>query len=160
MRLALTSLCLFLTAATPAVAAAPKKPAASAAKAKAPAVPVGAIKLPPLSYTIVKSGPATGAHPDRGDVIRVNYKLTLLDGKVVDSTEGKEPATFPLNRLIPAWQVMIQLMRPGDIWTLYVPSEYAYGSIARDELPANSFLIFQVELVGIGAEAAPIPQVQ
>jgi FKBP-type peptidyl-prolyl cis-trans isomerase len=158
MRLALTSLGFVLAAAVataPVAAAAPKRPAAKAAAAKAPAgpkVPVGQIKLPALSYTIEKSGPADGKHPDRGDIITVNYKLTLLDGKVVDTTEGKEPATFPLGRLIPAWQVLIQLMRPGDIWTLYVPPEYAYGAEAQgDDLPANSFLTFRVELVSVGA---------
>jgi peptidylprolyl isomerase/FKBP-type peptidyl-prolyl cis-trans isomerase FklB len=163
MRLALTSLGFVLAAVVataPLSAAAPKKPVAkarAAAKTPArPAVPVGQVKLPVLSYTIEKSGPATGAHPDRGDIITVNYKLTLLDGKVVDTTEGKAPATFPLNRLIPAWQVLIQLMRPGDIWTLYVPPEYAYGSVAQgDDLPANSFLTFRVELVSVGEPQAP-----
>lgn len=112
-----------------------------------------------MSYTVVKAGPAGGAHPGRNDVITVNYTLTLLDGTVVDSTEGKEPATFSLNRLIPAWQVLIQLMRPGDIWRLYVPPQYAYGAVARDGLPANSFLTFRVELVAVG-EPAPIKQEQ
>jgi peptidylprolyl isomerase/FKBP-type peptidyl-prolyl cis-trans isomerase FklB len=162
MRLALTSLGFVLAAAVatvPLSAAAPKKPVVRAKAATAPAgpkVPVGQVKLPVLSYTIEKSGPVTGAHPDRGDVITVNYKLTLLDGKVVDTTEGKAPATFPLGRLIPAWQVLIQLMRPGDIWTLYVPPEYAYGAEAQgDDLPANSFLTFRVELVSVGAPQAP-----
>jgi FKBP-type peptidyl-prolyl cis-trans isomerase len=46
-------------------------------------------------------------------------------------------------------------MRPGDIWTLYVPPEYAYGAEAQgDDLPANSFLTFRVELVSVGAPQA------
>jgi FKBP-type peptidyl-prolyl cis-trans isomerase len=139
---------LILTA-TPAIAAKPVR------APKAPKPPVGKVVLPPLSYTIVTSGPADGAHPKRADTVVVNYTLTLLDGKVVDSSRARgEPASFPLNRLIPAWQVLIQLMRPGDRWMLYVPSEYAYGSIARDELPANSFLTFDVELVSIAPPAA------
>jgi FKBP-type peptidyl-prolyl cis-trans isomerase len=137
----------FLLSTSPAIAA--TKPA------RVPKPPVGKVILPPLSYTVITSGPADGAHPRRSDDIVVNYTLTLLDGKVVDSSRARgEPAKFPLSRLIPAWQVLIQLMRPGDRWNLYVPSEYAYGSVARDELPANSFLIFDVELVSVAPPAA------
>jgi len=119
------------------------KPAAKVAKP-----PVGAVRLPVLSYTVNKTGPADGAHPKRSDAITVNYTLKLLDGTMIDSSvERGEPATFPLNRLIPAWQVLVQLMRPGDDWTFYVPPEYGYGAVARDKLPANSFLIFKVELI-------------
>ena len=133
------------TAATKSAKPAPRKPTA-------PRLPVGQVKLPPLSYTVDASGPATGAHPKRSDTILVNYTLTLLDGTVVDKSEGG--VSFPLNRLIPAWQILIQLMRPGDKWTFYVPPEYGYGSIAREKLPANSFLIFKVELVGAGEDPA------
>ncbi len=158
MRLAPTSFSLLLAAAfaaAPLAAAAPKKAPAKAPAA--PAVPVGKVKLPPLSYTIEKSGPVTGQHPSRGDIVTVNYKLTLLDGTLLDSTEGKAPATFPLGQLIPAWQVLVQLMRPGDVWTLYVPSEYAYGAEAQDGLPANSFLVFRVELISIGDPQSAAP---
>ena len=118
--------------------------------ARAPKLPVGKVVVPPLSYTIVTSGPADGPHPGRQDVVEVNYTLTLTDGTVVDDSRSRgEPAKFPLNRLIPAWQILLQLMRPGDRWNLYVPAEYGYGSVARPGLPANSFLIFDVELVSI-----------
>ena len=118
--------------------------------------PVGRVVLPPLSYTVDASGPADGAHPRRQDVIVVNYTLTLLDGTVVDSTTARgEPATFPLNKLIPAWQVLVQLMRPGDRWTFYVPPEYGYGAVAKDKLPANSFLVFKVELVSVSTAPSP-----
>jgi FKBP-type peptidyl-prolyl cis-trans isomerase len=122
--------------------------ASNAAAAPAVKRPVGKVKLPLLSYTIDKSGPAAGAHPKRSDLITVNYRLTLLDGKEVDSsaTRGK-PDVFPLNRLIPAWQILVQQMRAGDAWTFYVPPEYAYGAVEKEGLPANSFLIFKVELV-------------
>ena len=128
--------------ATPALAA-PKRP---------PAPPVGTHRLPPLSYSINASGPATGATAQRRDTVTVDYTLKLLDGTVVDSSVARgEPATFPLNQLIPAWQILVQLMRPGDDWTFYVPPEYGYGSIARDKLPANSFLVFRVKLIAAHA---------
>ena len=110
--------------------------------------PIGKVRLPILSYTVAKSGPATGDHPRRSDTITVNYSLTLLNGTQVDgSAKRGKPDVFPLSRLIPAWQILLQKMRPGDVWTFYVPPEYAYGATIKEGLPANSFLIFKVELV-------------
>jgi peptidylprolyl isomerase/FKBP-type peptidyl-prolyl cis-trans isomerase FklB len=134
IKLLATAALLVLPVATPAVAA--KKP------------PVGKVKLPPLSYTINASGPKTGETAKRRDTVTVDYTLTLLDGTVVDSSVQRgTPATFPLSQLIPAWQVLVQLMRPGDDWTFYVPPEYGYGATAREGLPANSFLVFRVKLI-------------
>ena len=129
--------------------------AAAPAKKPAPKPPVGQVKLPVLSYTVHASGPASGETAKRRDIVTVDYTLTLLDGTVVDSSVSRgEPATFPLNQLIPAWQVLVQLMRPGDDWSFYVPPQYGYGSVARDKLPANSFLVFRVKLI---AAKAPDP---
>lgn len=124
---------------------------ASSAYASPTQRPVGKIQLPVLSYTVDKAGPVAGEHPKRSDTITVNYSLTLLDGTVVDGSANRgKPDVFPLNRLIPAWQILLQKMRPGDAWTFYVPPEYAYGPIEREGLPANSFLIFKVELISFG----------
>ena len=134
------------------VALAITAPALAAPKPAKP--PVGKVVLPPLSYTVNASGPASGEHPKRSDEITVDYTLTLLDGTVVDSSASRgEPTKFTLNRLIPAWQVLVQLMRPGDDWTFYVPPQYAYGAVARDKLPANSFLTFRVKLVAFAPPA-------
>lgn len=123
-------------------------PFAAGAAARTPKLPVGKVTLPVLSYTVHASGPASGETAKRRDIVTVDYTLTLLDGTVVDSSVARgEPATFPLNQLIPAWQVLVQLMRPGDDWTFYVPPQYGYGKVARDKLPANSFLIFRVKLI-------------
>lgn len=125
---------------------------ATAKPKPAPKPPVGQVKLPVLSYTVHASGPATGETAKRRDVVTVDYTLTLLDGTVVDSSVARgEPATFPLNQLIPAWQVLVQLMRPGDDWSFFVPPQYAYGTVARDKLPANSFLVFRVKLIAAKA---------
>ena len=122
----------------------------AAAAKRPPKPPVGKVKLPVLSYTVNASGPVTGEKAKRRDIVTVDYTLTLLDGTVMDSSVKRgEPATFPLNQLIPAWQVLVQLMRPGDDWTFYVPPEYGYGSVARDGLPANSFLVFRVKLISV-----------
>ena len=141
-----------LTLAALGLIAAPALAAPRAAAPRPPAPPVGQVRLPVLSYTVHASGPKTGALAQRRDIVTVDYTLTLLDGTVVDSSVARgEPATFPLNQLIPAWQVLVQLMRPGDDWTFYVPPEYGYGPTARDKLPANSFLIFRVKLIAARA---------
>lgn len=128
---------------------APSHRAATVSRSKAL---MGQVELPALSYTVDRSGPAGGEHPKRRDSVIVNYTLTLPDGKVIDKSDA--PVTFPLARLIPAWQILVPMMRPGDAWTFYVPSEYGYGPQAMGEMPANAFLIFKVELVGI---APPTP---
>jgi peptidylprolyl isomerase/FKBP-type peptidyl-prolyl cis-trans isomerase FklB len=114
---------------------------------------MGQVKLPELSYTVDRSGPVDGEHPKRRDSVTVNYTLTLPDGKVIDKSDA--PVTFPLARLIPAWQILVPMMRPGDAWTFYVPSEYGYGPQAMGEMPANAFLIFKVELIAIAPAALP-----
>lgn len=107
--------------------------------------------LPALSYTVRKSGPITGAHPQRSDTIVVDYAVRSLDGTLIDASSLRGPPdSFQLNRLIPAWQILVPLMRSGDRWTFYVPPEFGYGATAREGIPANSFLIFEVELFSFG----------
>jgi FKBP-type peptidyl-prolyl cis-trans isomerase len=111
----------------------------------------GVTSLPGLQYKILKSGPENGPHPRRADEITVRYQGRFLDGKVFNSSPENGGATtnFPLQKLIPGWIAGLQLMRPGDVWMLYVPSYLAYGVVGKDYIPTNSTLIFKVELVSI-----------
>ena len=62
----------------------------------------------------------------------------------------KEPAEFPVNRVIPGWTEALQKMKVGDKWKLFVPSELAYGpNSPGDPIGPNSLLIFEVELLDI-----------
>lgn len=116
--------------------------------------------LPGLQYKILKSGPATGAHPTRKDDVKVRYEGRLVNGKVFDSSykEGDGTVTFPLGRLIPGWIVGVQLMRPGDEWEFYIPSEMAYGEKGTGEgvIPPNATLIFKLELVSATPHVEPV----
>jgi peptidylprolyl isomerase/FKBP-type peptidyl-prolyl cis-trans isomerase FklB len=102
-----------------------------------------------LQYKVVKSGPATGLRPHAHDEVKVHYEGKLIDGTVFDSSyERGQPAAMPLDRLIPAWQEALQLMRPGDEWLLYVPPKLGYGDEGGgDKIPPGAALIFRIELI-------------
>ncbi|WP_269714751.1 FKBP-type peptidyl-prolyl cis-trans isomerase [Caulobacter sp. NIBR2454] len=128
--------------------------AQAAAAAQAPtAAPQlqGAVVLPALSYTVLKSGPAGGVRPTRRDTVTVNYELKLADGRIVDSSYARgEPATFPLDKLITAWQVIVPLMVPGDEWLVFAPSQFGYGAAGKGEIPGGATLFFKIHLVSVG----------
>jgi FKBP-type peptidyl-prolyl cis-trans isomerase FklB len=101
-----------------------------------------------LQYEVLKSG--TGPKPKETDTVKVHYHGTLIDGKVFDSSvERNEPIEFPVTGVIPGWIEALQLMSVGDKWKLTIPPAIAYGARAKGDIPANSVLVFEVELLGI-----------
>ncbi len=102
-----------------------------------------------LQYMVLKEG--TGAKPGPTDEVTVHYTGYLLDGTVFDSSvERGEPATFPLDRVIPGWTEGLQLMSEGSRYKFFIPSELAYGSKgAGDQILPNSTLIFDVQLIKV-----------
>lgn len=73
-----------------------------------------------------------------------------MDGSVFDSSyERGESISFPLNRVIAGWTEGVQLMPVGSTYMFYIPSELGYGSQGTGPIPANSVLIFKIELLGI-----------
>jgi FKBP-type peptidyl-prolyl cis-trans isomerase FkpA len=101
-----------------------------------------------LQYSIVKKG--KGPKPTAQDTVTVNYVGTLADGTVFDSSIKRgEPATFPLNRVIPGWTEGIQLMHVGDKFDFVIPAHLAYGNQAVGTIPPGSALKFEVELLSI-----------
>lgn len=103
-----------------------------------------------LQYFASKTGTGSKS-PQATDVVKVHYTGMLLDGKVFDSTAGKEPAEIPVNRVIPGWSEALQIMKVGDKWRLYIPSSLAYGAQGPPGGPIPPFatLIFDVELLEI-----------
>ena len=102
-----------------------------------------------LQYMVLKEG--TGAKPGPTDEVTVHYTGRLLDGTVFDSSVDRgEPATFPLDKVIPGWTEGLQLMSEGSKYRLFIPSDLAYGSKgAGEQILPNSMLIFDVELIKI-----------
>lgn len=101
-----------------------------------------------LQYKIDRAG--TGKRPSATDTVKVHYKGQLLNGKVFDSSyERGEPIEFPLNQVITGWTEGLQLLKAGGKITLYIPAQLAYGEQSTGGIPANSPLIFDVELLEV-----------
>lgn len=102
-----------------------------------------------LQYVIVEEG--NGSKPASTDTVSVHYTGTLIDGTVFDSSVQRgEPATFPLNGVIPGWTEGLQTMAVGGKTRFFIPSDLAYGERGAGEvIGPNSTLIFDVELLDI-----------
>ena len=114
-----------------------------------------------MYYRIQKEGIGQFAMP--GDTVVMNYRGNLLDGTVFDSNTDSafmhvQPLVFVLGagRVIPGWEEGIGYLKPGSTASFYIPSAMAYGSQSRPGsaanpkgIPANSVLIFDVELVAV-----------
>ena len=93
----------------------------------------------------------TGKSPETNDKVKVNYKGTLIDGKVFDSSEKHGgPQTFTLGPgIVKCWGEGLGMMKTGGKAKLYCPSELAYGDHPNGEIPAGATLVFEVELLEI-----------
>jgi FKBP-type peptidyl-prolyl cis-trans isomerase len=153
------SLLIALTLALPAFAQSSDAGARAAAnkelfeaKGKAPAT-----AIPATSYKVLRSGPAGGNHPSRTSAIKVRYEGSYLDGELFDTSFGKDAdnaTIFPLRALIPGFISAVMLMKPGDEWLVYIPTQMAYGSTGHPL--ANKDIFFKIELVDF-AEMEPTP---
>lgn len=102
-----------------------------------------------LQYKVLKDG--SGKKPGEKDTVVVNYKGTLINGTVFDSSYDRgKPATFGVGQVIKGWQEALQLMKVGSKLEVYVPSLLAYGPTgAGGKIGPHETLIFEVELLEI-----------
>jgi FKBP-type peptidyl-prolyl cis-trans isomerase FklB len=111
-----------------------------------------------LQYKVIKAGDSKTPLISATDEVTVNYRGKLIDGTEFDSSYSRnQPATFPANGVIKGWQEALVLMRPGAHWELFVPPELAYGPAPRPNIPANSALIFDVEVLSAKPKPAAAP---
>jgi FKBP-type peptidyl-prolyl cis-trans isomerase FklB len=111
-----------------------------------------------LEYKIEKAGDPKAPAITAADEVSVSYRGTLLDGSEFDSSQSHgKPLDIPVGGVIPGWQEALVLMKPGAKWTLYVPPELAYGANPRPNIPGNSLLIFDMEVLSVkpGQAASP-----
>lgn len=109
-----------------------------------------------LQYEILTRGDSTTAMPKQSDTVVVNYVGSLVDGKEFQSSyKMGKPAVFKVTEVIRGWSEILQLMRVGDKWKVYVPTELAYYmNPPTPEIPQGAALIFEISLEGI--KPAPI----
>ena len=102
-----------------------------------------------IQYEVVQMG--TGPRPVDTSVVKVHYEGFLINGTKFDSSRDRgEPASFPLNKVIPGWTEGVQLMPVGSKFKFYIPYQLAYGERgAPPTIPGGSALIFEVELLDI-----------
>jgi hypothetical protein len=116
-----------------------------------------------LSYAILRPGQG-GEFADKGEAVLVHYTGWLENGSKFDSSRDKgSPFNFPVGggRVIKGWDQGVEGMQAGEKRLLHIPANLAYGERARGSIPANSPLIFEVELLAtsgeVGAVSRPNP---
>lgn len=97
-----------------------------------------------LHYIIKKQG--TGNYPKLSSIVEVGYTGKLLNGNVFDKGIVNNS---PLYRYIKGWHEGIPLFKEGGKGTLFIPSELGYGSANKNKIPANSVLVFDIELISV-----------
>lgn len=102
-----------------------------------------------LEYVDIEVG--DGDEAATGNRVSAHYTGTLLSGEVFDSSEGRDPFTFTIgmDNVIQGWHEGLVGMRVGGVRHLYIPAELAYGDRANGPIPANSPLLFKIQLLGI-----------
>ena len=100
-----------------------------------------------LYYIMTTTG--TGVSPTLTSTVEVKYTGYLLNGTVFDKTATDKTFTYALSGLIKGWQIGIPYMKKGGKATFFVPSALGYGDVATGPIPANSVLIFDIELVDV-----------
>lgn len=106
-----------------------------------------------VQYRVLQSGPSGGASPDRNDLVMVDYEGALTNGSVFDSSFAKGvPFATHVDEVVPGWTEILQRMKVGDEWMVYLPPEQGYGAQGQPpEIPANSVLVFRIKLLNVAA---------
>ena len=108
----------------------------------------------PSSKVLVKTlKEGDGAVVCPGATIKAHYVGALWDGTVFDSSYKRgEPSEFSLNQVVKGWTYGLAHTRVGDRVELVIPASLGYGGQARGNIPANSTLVFVVDIVGVATQ--------
>jgi FKBP-type peptidyl-prolyl cis-trans isomerase len=83
----------------------------------------------------------------RGSIVTIHYKGTLANGQLVDQSPEGKPLTAKIKGLIGGFQLGLMGQKKGSHIKLVVPPHLGYGSDATSKVPANSLLIFDIEVI-------------
>ena len=110
----------------------------------------GVIKHPSgVLYKVLQKGEGDRT-PNIRSIVSVHYRGTLINGREFDNSwKNNCPEALRLVDVIDGWQIALQLMHVGDRWMVYIPAKFGYGNRASGPIPANSTLIFEIELFSI-----------
>ena len=100
-----------------------------------------------LQYRVVKEG--TGESPRITDRVKVHYQGSFPDGRVFDTSYGKEPQVLAVGSVIRGMAEALQQMKVGEKRQLFIPPELAYGARGQQPIGPNQTLVFEVELLEI-----------
>lgn len=98
-----------------------------------------------IYYLITQEG--TGSSPNYYSTVTVKYKGFLTNGEVFDQTSGDDKFIYPLYKLIEGWIIAIPMLKKGGKGTFLIPSSLGYRNYSLPGIPANSVLIFDIELI-------------
>ncbi len=100
-----------------------------------------------LQYEVLQEG--KGPKPGPDDVVKINYRGTLINGKEFDSSFRRgEPTQMPVSQFVAGFAEALQLMPVGSRYKVYIPSSLAYGSQSMGpDLPAYSTIIFELDML-------------
>lgn len=104
-----------------------------------------------LQYKVLEAGEANGAHPSDTDLALVNYEGRLLDGTVFDKSQ--QPTPLPVAGVVPGFSEALKTMTKGAKYRVWIKPSLGYGERGTGPIPANSTLVFDLELVDFLPEA-------
>jgi FKBP-type peptidyl-prolyl cis-trans isomerase FkpA len=104
-----------------------------------------------VKILITQPGKPGAPKPSATSEVKVHYRGTFENGKEFDSSYKRgEPATFPLNKVIPCWTEAVQTMLVGSKASIICPGSTAYGQRGvPGSIPPNATLHFDIELLEI-----------
>jgi FKBP-type peptidyl-prolyl cis-trans isomerase FklB len=103
-----------------------------------------------VQYIIIEEG-SGNKHPTMQSEVTANFRLSLLNGQELDSSFARgEPFKFKVSEVLKGWQEVLPLMRIGDYWRVYVPSDLAYGERGDGRrIGPDEALVFELKLMDV-----------
>ncbi len=98
-----------------------------------------------LQYKIITSG--SGKTPNLDSKVTVNYSGKLINGDIF--VNPQQPVTFVVRNSLKGWQSALTRMKEGDRWIIYIPPELAFGNKGNQNVPPNSVVIYDIELLDV-----------